>query len=203
MYKNVLNLTFQNASICYVDSPDYDDFMSVIGEKIHSAIQMDEPHPLHSFSYTAFTPFAQLWQPLKLWAIVSRHARNFPIPYGGLPASWNRRRARKTLDGETPLGSDFSTVEYAKETKILEAPVIEMLYYADVVGMVPEEPEEPEINVFMEQGDDPFDIGNGDSAPEWGMDLAIKGGLLRYGPWGDRQRLALAWQTFSFIQLFF
>lgn len=35
------------------------------------------------------------------------------------------------------------------------------------------------------------DVGNGDLAPEWGVDLSIKGGILSYGPWADRQRDAL------------
>lgn len=37
-----------------------------------------------------------------------------------------------------------------------------------------------------------MDIGNGDLAPEWGVDLAIHGGLVNYGPWADRQRSALS-----------
>ena len=32
------------------------------------------------------------------------------------------------------------------------------------------------------------DIGNGDLAPQWGMDFVLHGGLLNYGPWADRQR---------------
>ena len=186
LYKNVLNLTFRNASLCYNDNPDYDDHMTTIGEKIHTSIQLEEPQPLGSFAFANFPMFSELWQPLKLWAIVSRHARNYPaFVHGTNQASWNRRRARKALDDETPVGADFSTLEYAKEMKILEAPTIEMLYYADVVGVVPEESEN---SGFVHQGDDPFDIGNGDLPPEWGVDLAIKGGVLRYGPWADRQR---------------
>ncbi|KAJ3553006.1 hypothetical protein NM688_g3848 [Phlebia brevispora] len=130
LYKNVLNLTFQNASICYVNNADYDESAIATGEKTSS----------------------------------------------------------QALEDETPLGADFSTMEYAKESKILEAPIIEMLYYADAVGFVPEE---TELNTFTAPGTDPFDIGNGDLPPEWGVDLAIKGGFLRYGPWADRQRAIL------------
>ena len=38
---------------------------------------------------------------------------------------------------------------------------------------------------------DPFDIGNGDLPPEWGIDLVVRGGFIRYGPWADRQRYGL------------
>lgn len=101
--------------------------------------------------------------------------------HGGPAASWNRRRAHKAIDEETPLGADFATLEYAKEPKVLEAPSLELLYYADSVGQVPN-------YVDPAHSDDPFDIGNGDLPPEWGVDLAICGGFIRYGPWADRQR---------------
>jgi hypothetical protein len=32
------------------------------------------------------------------------------------------------------------------------------------------------------------DVGNGDLAPEWGVEISIKGGIIAYGPWADRQR---------------
>lgn len=33
-----------------------------------------------------------------------------------------------------------------------------------------------------------YDVGNGDLAPEWGVELSVKGGNIVYGPWADRQR---------------
>jgi hypothetical protein len=36
------------------------------------------------------------------------------------------------------------------------------------------------------------DIGNGDLTPEWGVDVAIKGAKVNYGPWTDRQRCVSA-----------
>ena len=78
---------------------------------------------------------------------------------------------------------DFSVLEYAIERRILEAPVLELSYYADVVGVVPHQEHDTPLNPS-----DPFDIGNGDIPPEWGIDLVIRSGVLRYGPWADRQR---------------
>jgi hypothetical protein len=87
------------------------------------------------------------------------------------------------MDEDTPVGVDFSTLEYAVERKILEAPVVEVSYYADLNGEVP--PKAAQIkNLIL----DAVDIGNGDFAPEWGVDLVIRSGFIRYGPWADRQR---------------
>lgn len=63
---------------------------------------------------------------------------------------------------------------------MLEAPTLELSYYADAVGVVPAK-QRPVDN-------EGCDIGNGDVSPEWGIDLVVHGGILRYGPWADRQR---------------
>ena len=84
---------------------------------------------------------------------------------------------KKVVDEDTPIGINFSRFEYAVERKILEAPSLELTYYADVVGEVPVATQVAE-NV----------IGGKEADPEWGLDVIINGGFLRYGPWTDRQR---------------
>jgi hypothetical protein len=74
-------------------------------------------------------------------------------------------------------------MEYAVERKILDASVLELSYYTDVVGEVPDK----SVHVNPANAES-FDIGNGDLAPEWGVDLVVRGGFFRYGPWTDRQR---------------
>ena len=93
------------------------------------------------------------------------------------------RKGKKVTDEDTPIGIDFATFEYAIERKILEAPTLELTYYVDVVGEVPSHPVAARFGV-----DGISDIGNGDTPPEWGFDLVVYGGFLRYGPWADRQR---------------
>ena len=153
------------------------------GKKLHAEAQDSSGRPMHSFSYLTFSAFAKLWKRAKLWNIID------PRPQGmhGIMhnAAWPRRRARGATEEETPLGIDFTTMEYAKEAKVLEAPMLELLYYADSVGEVPRD---AEAGDHPRLSDDPFEIGNGDLPPEWGIDLAIRGGVLRYGPWTDRQR---------------
>ena len=157
--------------------------MSSAGEKLHGNIQDVGMQPLRTRSYLSFDSFSKLWRRHKLWTVNASRpegSHNFLHNTG----TWSRRRAR-TDDEQTPLGADFTTLEYAKEAKVLEAPFLDLLYYADSVGEVPQ-PSDPEDPPRLTA--DPLDIGNGDLPPEWGIDIAIRGGVLRYGPWTDRQR---------------
>jgi hypothetical protein len=95
-------------------------------------------------------------------------------------------KRKKLEDQETPIGIDFSTHEYAIERNILETPTLDLTYYVDVVGEVPPFPHTDPFS----RGD-VVDIGNGDTAPEWGFEIVINGGALKYGPWADRQRAEL------------
>ncbi|KAH9930383.1 hypothetical protein B0H21DRAFT_878964 [Amylocystis lapponica] len=205
MYKQVLNLKFHNASVHYVENADYRAHMTDVGEKVHEHIRGARGPPLRQSSYLSYFSFEKLWSSLKLWTDITHfkpHTRRLfacmsvLIPHPPTVRPWHKKK--KDDDDETPLGADFSTLEYAAEPKILEAPVLELLYYADVVGLVPiQKPQKPHSD---SGGVDPFDIGNGDLPPEWGIDFVVRGGFLRYGPWADRQRVELQ-QTF-FPQMF-
>ena len=127
-------------------------------------------------SYLTFLSFDTLWRQLRIYGFI-RPRHTHP------KASGQRRSRQKSLDEDTPVGADFSALEYAVERKILETPVLEVFYYADLNGEVPPKPNQIEPLIH-----DTFDIGNGDLAPEWGVDLVIRSGFIRYGPWADRQR---------------
>lgn len=66
---------------------------------------------------------------------------------------------------------------------------IDVTYYADVAGYVPALGKRP-ANLSAVPLEKP-DIGNLDLSPEWGVDIRLNGGTLTYGPWADRQRVAL------------
>jgi len=140
-------------------------------------------------SYTPYKAFARLWKQMPLFALLTDYfakrseqralRRNFYTPK-------LKGKRKKTEEEETPIGIDFSTYDYAIERRIIEAPTLELTYYVDVVGQVPPLPHADPFS----RGD-VIDIGNGDTAPEWGFDLIISGGTLKYGPWADRQRVEL------------
>ena len=53
-----------------------------------------------------------------------------------------------------------------------------------MLGKVP-----PSLSLLDESNG--IDVGNGDLAPEWTVELEVEGGVINYGPWADRQRFVL------------
>ena len=88
-------------------------------------------------------------------------------------------------DQQTAYGSDWDTVEYARFSTIAELPKVELRFYWDIAGTVPNKFDSSQASIdYME------DI-NGSVPPEYGMDLSVYGGNVHYGPWADRQRIVL------------
>ena len=114
----------------------------------------------------------KLWRSLKLRSFVNSKFLNRRHPHSYAPRFHLRGRKNAADEDDGPFDPD---AEYAIERDIIEAKVLELEYFVDVVGDVP-------------PGGGGDEIGNGDVPPDWGVDLVIKGGTLRYGPWADRQR---------------
>jgi len=135
---------------------------------------------LAHLSHSAFT---KLWRRVKLSSVLPAPVAIAPGHNGPLHTATMRvRRAfRKRHLAEEEI--DYTKIEYAIERKLLEAPILELSYYIDTVGKVPLLPPRNPA-----EATNPLDIGNEDLDPEWGVDIAIHGGIVRYGPWADRQR---------------
>ncbi|KAA1471307.1 hypothetical protein DENSPDRAFT_799140 [Dentipellis sp. KUC8613] len=187
LYKQTLDIKFESASLSLVDNPLYQDSMSATGAKLHDHVANSHSFILRGFHFLSFSPFLKLWKAVKLDSIV-RGLREPATSKGAFTSNQQssfrgRRRAAKSLDAETPIGIDFSKLEYAVERKVLEAPKLELTYYADAVGLVPLDQQMLEY--------EGYDVGNGDLSPEWGIDIVVYGGFVKYGPWADRRRVEL------------
>jgi hypothetical protein len=136
-------------------------------------------------AYLSFRAFSKVWRGLKLYSSSSARSSSIHNSRAGerSPGPIPSRKSAKSIDEDTPVGADFTVLEYAVERRIIEAPLLELSYYTDIVGDVPDAQEGPR-GIGLES----YDIGNGDLPPEWGVDLVIRNGILRYGPWADRQR---------------
>ena len=78
----------------------------------------------------------------------------------------------------------WKAVEYGEFPTIVDSPAIFMSFYWDIPGLIPNAnnstrnpPPGSEVNI------------NGDTPPDWGIDLKVRGGTINYGPWADRQRV--------------
>ncbi|KAK2861472.1 hypothetical protein FQN49_004160, partial [Arthroderma sp. PD_2] len=80
----------------------------------------------------------------------------------------------------------WNSVEYGRFSTLLDSPSIYFRYYWDVGGPVAIS----KANLDPPSKSIPHNI-NGAEPPEWGMDITIRGGLLNYGPWADRERMNL------------
>ncbi|CAK5265757.1 unnamed protein product [Mycena citricolor] len=177
LHKQLLHLTFEQALVRLVQNEDYRGSMNETGINVQKSLKSGQPD--RRGGMLSYHGFAKLWRRMRLYGIV----RKFPLKHTQ-SSRFRSHRKHKSAEDETPVGADFDTLEYAIDRKILEAPVFELTYYTDVVGDVPALPHPFQV-------DPSVDIGNGDMGPEWGVDLVIRGGALRYGPWADRQRSEL------------
>ncbi|KAG9008371.1 hypothetical protein FRB90_008947, partial [Tulasnella sp. 427] len=99
------------------------------------------------------------------------------------PAPKWKGLARYMTDAQRREAGELThDVEYAKVTTIIDTPCLDVVYFVDVPGPVPEDARS------LGGGKGPIDVGNGDLPPEWGVDLVMHGGSIIYGPWTDRQR---------------
>ncbi|KAG1839020.1 hypothetical protein DFJ58DRAFT_813100 [Suillus subalutaceus] len=187
LYKQLLNLNFQKVLVQLVENDYYQGSMPTIGHRIRENAETSSRFlELVPLGYLPFRAFSRIWKGLKLYTSghgSSVHDRRAAEKcFGPMPS----RKSAKSIDEETPVGADFTTLEYAIERRIIEAPVLELSYYTDIVGDVPAAQDGP-----RGMGLESYDIGNGDLPPEWGVDLVIRKGTIRYGPWADRQRVHL------------
>ncbi|SJK97794.1 uncharacterized protein ARMOST_01049 [Armillaria ostoyae] len=148
--------------------------MPTMGEMVSDRVQQNVNLGLSS-SFMTFHRFGKIWRKLHLYALMAKFILR-------QSSSRSQSHVKSTsMDEDTPIGAGFTSMEYAIERKILETPSLELCYYADVAGTVPPLSQHPDQGGLDE-------IGNGDVGPEWGIDLVVKSGFIRYGPWADRQR---------------
>ncbi|KAH9041126.1 hypothetical protein EDB84DRAFT_1436665 [Lactarius hengduanensis] len=141
LYKQMLNIKFQNATITFKENEQYQAPMLYRSARLRDGLRAAAQSFKRQPSDTS--------------------ARSFRI----------RTKRAHSIDNETPVGPDSAKREYAIQRRVLEAPTLELSYYADAVGVVPAK-QRPVDN-------EGCDIGNGDVSPEWGFDLVVHGGILR------------------------
>ncbi|WVW81321.1 hypothetical protein I302_103312 [Kwoniella bestiolae CBS 10118] len=182
LYKTAVNLTFHNASVLMRTNVDYSGPLLAHGKKVYDELLKRQPDltakPPSALSI--FTGFHLLTKQFKF----VRDPKFSTPPVAGLPTDkiWKglaRYREPESGEAKAPKREER---EYAKVTTLLETHKLDFTYYADTPGLVPHPSEAPYI-------DDQDEIGNVDLPPEYGIDITIHKGNVKYGPWADKQRL--------------
>ena len=106
----------------------------------------------------------------------------------GVPGQSRWLGLTRYLDDDDGLAEQerWKAIEYGRFPTILESPKLAVNVHWDVPGLVLV----PDDNLRQSYPDLSEDI-NGDIPPDWGVDVRIYGGYIRYGPWADRQRADL------------
>lgn len=112
-----------------------------------------------------------------------------PFEYDpGAPGQSRWLGLTRYLDEDDDLAEQerWKAIEYGRFPTILDSPKVAVNIYWDVPGLVMM----PDGNLRQPYPKVPEDI-NGEIPPDWGVDVRIYGGNIRYGPWADRQRADL------------
>ncbi|TDL24302.1 hypothetical protein BD410DRAFT_116796 [Rickenella mellea] len=181
LYKQLLRVGFENVFMSCIDNQDYWNSVPSIGKDVQRHLEKMNPEKVEGSSHLSFRRFMKLWRRRRKFfhPTLANNKKDFHT-------AKSKKKASKSVEDESHIGADFSTLEYAIDRKLLETRLLEMTYYSDVPGVVPANAPKHEYS-----GLEDMDIGNGDLPPEWGVDLITHGGFVRYGPWADRQRARL------------
>ncbi|GAA95056.1 uncharacterized protein L969DRAFT_25347 [Mixia osmundae IAM 14324] len=177
-YKSVFHFLFEKAKIIFRTNPDYEEPLLERGQRAADLLVVQNALPKSTFDHMSST-FQALRQGdfAKRFKLYSLQTLDAPFAHPDM-AAWKGLERYRTEDT-----TGAHAAEYAKVTTLLDTPALDLTYYADVPGRVPDQISQRAHGLL-----DSYDIGNGDLAPEWGVDIQIRGGVVNYGPWLDRQR---------------
>jgi hypothetical protein len=194
-YKQLINFKFQHPVVQMKPNDDYKEDQTTAASRIKrgEAEQTDSRgRHIHSHSFF-YRQRRKAWHRLQdlvpafqssVESISSSVLGRPRTPTDGGPGSHNWQGLSRYLDESEQDDKDrWSTIEYATVSTIVDSPEASMSFYWDVVGVVQVQTSQAE----GKKGKEAANI-NGDTPPEWGIDLFLKGAIINYGPWADRQR---------------
>ncbi|KAK3115780.1 Macrophage colony-stimulating factor 1 receptor, partial [Teratosphaeriaceae sp. CCFEE 6253] len=111
-----------------------------------------------------------------------------PVQQEPLPGAAQWHGLARYLDDEPHNDHDeWTHVEYAKSSTLVDVPRVSFRFYWDIPGTVPDVMPDSEALLASTCEDDI----NGSRPPDYGLDFGVHGGSVIYGPWADRQRINL------------
>ncbi|TVY35227.1 Protein CSF1 [Lachnellula subtilissima] len=193
-YRQLINFQFEHPVIQMKPNDDYKEDQTAAAIRIKLG-EADQPQPKehHAHSHTFLhRQRRKAWHALQDLIPAFRSSVDSISSSDEQPETSTQARpgqnswqglSRYLDEGEQDDKARWSSVEYATVSTILDSPQAYMSFYWDVVGTVPDQT----VQADMKRDQDSSNI-NGDPPPEWGLDLSLKGAIVNYGPWADRQR---------------
>ncbi|KAL0933108.1 fermentation associated protein [Colletotrichum truncatum] len=192
-YKQIFKIKFQHPIVEMRENDDYKEDQATRAGREKLVAQ--EPSPTYKTSflrryrrraYGTLRNLVPYWRKsVESFSLGSRSPLTTAVSQ--IPGSNHWQGLARYLDeDEQDARLRWAGVEYAAENTIVDSPEATLTIYWDVVGKVTADAakrrsKETNAATYI----------NGDEAPAWGMILAIKGGIVNYGPWADRQRADL------------
>ncbi|KAN0104420.1 hypothetical protein V8E51_010165 [Hyaloscypha variabilis] len=194
-YKQLINFKFQHPVVQMKPNDDYKEDQTATASRIkRGEAEQTDSKGRHVHSHSFFhRQRRKAWHRLQdlipafqssVESISSSVLGGPRTTTDGGPGSQSWQGLSRYLgESEQDDKARWSNIEYATVSTIIDSPEASMSFYWDVVGIVP-------INTFQAEGKKGKESANinGDTSPEWGIDLFLKGAIVNYGPWADRQR---------------
>ncbi|RDL38859.1 Uncharacterized protein BP5553_03199 [Venustampulla echinocandica] len=194
-YRQLFNFNFEHPVVQMKPNDDYKEDQTTVASRVKRG-DTDQPDPktnhIHTHSFV-HRHRRKVWHALQDLVPAFRSSvdslSSSDEPYGSSAQTVHGSNAWKGLsryidESEQDDKARWNSIEYATVSTIVDSPEAYMSFYWDVVGTVPEQSSQSDRDCEK----DSLNI-NGDIPPEWGLDLSLKGGLINYGPWADRQRV--------------
>jgi hypothetical protein len=192
-YKQLINFKFQHPVIQMKPNDDYKEDQTAAATRMKRGAA-DQPNPkdqhAHSHSFLHRQRRKALHKLQDLVPALRSSVESFSSSSNGRletgtqngPGSNSWQGLSRYLDeSEQDDKARWSSIDYAIVSTIVDSPEATMSFYWDVAGPVRTHP------LDEERRKESANI-NGDIPPEWGIELALKGATINYGPWADRQR---------------
>lgn len=189
-YRQLINFQFVHPVIQMKPNEDYKEDQTTAATRIKRG-EVDQPGPHETHDRHFFhRQRKRVWHRLQDMIPSFRSSvESFSSTSHGPPDTSSRGGpgsnrwqglSRYLDESEQDDRARWSSIEYATVSAIADCPEATMCFYWDVVGTVRDEHdskrEKRTGNI------------NGAIPPEWGINLTLKGGVINYGPWADRQR---------------
>ncbi|KAI1753946.1 hypothetical protein F4782DRAFT_58134 [Xylaria castorea] len=193
-YRQLFEINFDHPVLEMVEHNGYkeDQLTRAVREK-QAASDIDDIHPRSFFRRQRRKVLGQLRNLLPYWR---KSVESFSVdsrtgiapaepPIPGL-SHWQGLSRYLNADDDDD-NSRWSSLDYAAVTTVVDSPAGTLKIHWDVPSKVSSAAKSQSSSL---DSDSP-DYVNGTTPPAWAISLALKGGVVNYGPWADRQRAAL------------